>query len=41
MELSPLAVSFEQPLRDIIVRIEAAVVSTPSFVPEESTRSIP
>jgi DNA-binding transcriptional LysR family regulator len=40
MELSPLAVSLEQPLRDIIVRIEAAVVSTPSFVPEESTRSI-
>jgi DNA-binding transcriptional LysR family regulator len=40
MELSPLAVSLEEPLRDIIVRIEAAVVSTPSFVPEESTRSI-
>jgi LysR family transcriptional regulator, nod-box dependent transcriptional activator len=40
MELSPLAASLEQPLRDIIVRIEAAVVSTPSFVPEESNRSI-
>ncbi len=40
MELSPLAVSLEEPLRDIIVRIEAAVVSTPSFAPEESTRSI-
>lgn len=40
MELSPLAVSLEQPLRDIIVRIEATVVSTPSFSPEESTRSI-
>ncbi|OLP50318.1 hypothetical protein BJF91_13485 [Allorhizobium taibaishanense] len=40
MELSPLASSLAQPLRDIIVRIEAAVVSTPSFIPEESTRSI-
>ncbi|WP_137132709.1 LysR substrate-binding domain-containing protein [Rhizobium sp. FY34] len=40
MELSPLAVSLEEPLRDIIVRIEAAVVSTPSFAPEESTRRI-
>jgi LysR family transcriptional regulator, nod-box dependent transcriptional activator len=40
MELSPLAVSLEEPLRDIIVRIEAAVVSTPSFAPQESTRSI-
>jgi DNA-binding transcriptional LysR family regulator len=39
MELSPLAASLEQPLRDIIVRIEAAVVSTPSFEPETSTRS--
>ncbi|MBD8893306.1 LysR family transcriptional regulator [Roseibium litorale] len=40
MELSPLAASLEQPLRDIIVRIEAAVVSTPSFIPEETSRSI-
>lgn len=40
MELSPLAVSLEQPLRDIIVRIDAAVVATPSFVPETSTRSV-
>ncbi|WP_085026388.1 LysR family transcriptional regulator [Ensifer aridi] len=40
MELSPLAVSLEQPLRDIIVRIETAVVSTPSFSPEQSSRSI-
>ncbi|MCF1445766.1 LysR substrate-binding domain-containing protein [Agrobacterium vitis] len=40
MELSPLAASLELPLRDIIVRIEAAVVSTPSFIPHESTRSI-
>jgi LysR family transcriptional regulator, nod-box dependent transcriptional activator len=40
MELSPLAVSLEQPLRDIIVRIETAVVSTPSFEPEFSNRSI-
>ncbi|WP_137133264.1 LysR family transcriptional regulator [Rhizobium sp. FKY42] len=40
MELSPLAVSLAQPLRDIIVRIEAAVVSTPSFVPAETTRSM-
>lgn len=40
MELSPLAASLEQPLRDIIVRIETAVVSTPSFVPEQSSRSI-
>jgi LysR family transcriptional regulator, nod-box dependent transcriptional activator len=40
MELSPLASSLEQPLRDIIVRIEAAVVSTPSFSPEESNRSV-
>ncbi|MDQ0455692.1 LysR substrate-binding domain-containing protein [Rhizobium paknamense] len=40
MELSPLAASLQQPLRDIMVRIEAAVVSTPSFVPEEATRSI-
>lgn len=40
MELSPLAASLEEPLRDIIVRIEAAVVSTPSFDPGEATRSI-
>jgi DNA-binding transcriptional LysR family regulator len=40
MELSPLAVTLEQPLRDIIVRIETAVVSTPSFSPQQSTRSI-
>jgi DNA-binding transcriptional LysR family regulator len=40
MELSPLAVSLELPLRDILVRIETAVVSTPSFAPEQSTRSI-
>ncbi|WP_284777890.1 LysR family transcriptional regulator [Agrobacterium sp. lyk4-40-TYG-31] len=39
MELSPLAMSLEQPLRDIIVRIEAAVVSAPSFEPEDSTRN--
>ncbi|HEY0883674.1 MAG TPA: LysR family transcriptional regulator [Ramlibacter sp.] len=39
MELSPLAASLEQPVRDIIVRIEAAVVSTPSFAPEDSSRS--
>lgn len=39
MELSPLAASLELPLRDIIVRIESAVVSTPSFAPEEATRS--
>ena len=39
MELSPLAVALEPALRDIIVRIEVAVVSTPSFVPEESTRN--
>ena len=38
MELSPLATSLAEPLRDIIVRIEAAVVSTPSFVAGESTR---
>lgn len=40
MELSPLAASLEPSLRDIIVRIEAAIVSTPSFVPEEATRTI-
>ncbi|MBT9371318.1 LysR family transcriptional regulator [Rhizobium sp. CSW-27] len=40
MELSPLAASLEEPLRDIIVRIEAAVVSTPSFNPAEATRSV-
>lgn len=40
MELSPLAASLEPSLRDIIVRIEAAIVSTPSFVPEEATRAI-
>lgn len=40
MELSPLAVSLEQPLRDIIVRIETAVVSTPSFEPAEANRAI-
>lgn len=39
MELSPLAASLEQPLRDIIVRIEAAVVSTPSFNAAEAHRS--
>ncbi|MCD2172371.1 LysR substrate-binding domain-containing protein [Rhizobium sp. C4] len=40
MELSPLAASLEPSLREIIVRIEAAIVSTPSFVPEEATRTI-
>ena len=40
MELSPLAASLEEPLRDIIVRIEVAVVATPSFEPQDSTRSI-
>ncbi|MBB4953632.1 DNA-binding transcriptional LysR family regulator [Agrobacterium vitis] len=40
MELSPLASSLEQPLRDIIVRIETAVVSTPSFEPAHSHRAI-
>jgi len=40
MELSPLAASLEPSLRDIIVRIEAAIVSTPSFAPEEATRTI-
>jgi LysR family transcriptional regulator, nod-box dependent transcriptional activator len=40
MELSPLAASLELPLRDIIVRIDTAMVSGPSFVPEESTRAI-
>lgn len=40
MELSPLAASLEPSLRDIIVRIEAAIVTTPSFVPEEATRTI-
>ncbi|MGE6738957.1 LysR substrate-binding domain-containing protein [Allorhizobium pseudoryzae] len=40
MELSPLAVSLEQPLRDIIVRIDSAVVSTPSFNPADSRRVI-
>jgi LysR family transcriptional regulator, nod-box dependent transcriptional activator len=40
MELSPLAASLEQPLRDIIVRIETAVVSTPSFEPGQSNRAI-
>lgn len=39
MELSPLAASIELPLRDIIVRIEATVVSTPSFAPEDASRS--
>jgi LysR family transcriptional regulator, nod-box dependent transcriptional activator len=40
MELSPLAESLQQPLRDIIVRIETAVVSTPSFDPSQSNRAI-
>mgnify|MGYP001127504814 FL=1 len=40
MELSPLAASLEQPLRDIIVRIDSAVVSTPSFNPADSRRVI-
>ncbi|MDH6269738.1 LysR family nod box-dependent transcriptional activator [Rhizobium sp. SG_E_25_P2] len=40
MELSPLAASLEQPLRDIIVRIDSAVVSTPSFNPADSRRLI-
>lgn len=40
MELSPLAASLELPLRDIIVRIETAVVSTPSFDPASSHRAI-
>lgn len=39
MKLSPLAASIELPLRDIIVRIEATVVSTPTFVPENESRS--
>ena len=40
MELSPLASSLEQPLRDIIVCIEAAVLIAPTFDPAHSTRSV-
>jgi LysR family nod box-dependent transcriptional activator len=40
MELSPLASSLEQPLRDIIVRIEAAVLIAPTFDPAHSTRKV-
>jgi LysR family nod box-dependent transcriptional activator len=40
MELSPLASSLEQPLRDIIVRIEAAILIAPTFDPAHSTRSV-
>lgn len=40
LELSPLAQSLEAPLRDIIVRIETAVLTTPSFSPAESTRTV-
>jgi LysR family transcriptional regulator, nod-box dependent transcriptional activator len=40
MELSPLASSLEQPLRDIIVRIEAAVLIAPTFDPADSSRTV-
>lgn len=40
LELSPLAQSLEAPLRDIIVRIETAVLTTPSFSPADTTRTV-
>ena len=36
MELSPLAQTLAEPLRDIMVRIETAVESTPSFDPTKA-----
>jgi DNA-binding transcriptional LysR family regulator len=40
MELSPLAVSLEHPLREILVRIEAAMLIAPTFDPAQSTRNV-
>jgi len=40
MELSPLAETLREPLRDIIVRIEMALEAAPTFSPATSTRRI-
>lgn len=40
MELSPLAETLRDPLRDIMVRIEMAMETTPTFDPAASTRRI-
>jgi len=40
MELSPLAETLREPLREIIVRIEMALEAAPTFSPETSTRRI-
>ncbi|WP_190235615.1 LysR family transcriptional regulator [Allorhizobium terrae] len=38
MELSPLAQSLSDPLRDIIMRIDGSIIVSPSFAPIESDR---
>jgi LysR family transcriptional regulator, nod-box dependent transcriptional activator len=40
MELTPRAIALEQPVRDILVRIDAAVATPPGFDPETSSRRI-
>jgi LysR family transcriptional regulator, nod-box dependent transcriptional activator len=38
MELTPRAQSLRNPVRDVLIRVEAAVVSQPSFDPQSSER---
>ena len=40
MEPTPRAIALEQPVRDILVRIDAAVATPPGFEPETSNRRI-
>ena len=40
MELTPRAIALEQPVRDILVRIDAAVATPPGFDPATSSRRI-
>ena len=40
MELSPLADTLAAPIRDIMVRVETAVASTPSFDPATAQRTV-
>ncbi|MTH79992.1 LysR family transcriptional regulator [Paracoccus aestuariivivens] len=38
MELSPLALNLQEPLRDIIMQVDGSIISSPSFKPATSER---
>lgn len=40
MELSPFAETIRDPLRDVMLRIESTVISSPQFDPQTSTREL-